>query len=281
MSLQEFHSLDRVLGWKYEYLEGLAVITPFSCPVGAVLNLAGAWTDSFSTSPPCESDTYLKELYIEAFSSTVEYAGVSPSRIRELAGASLKSHFNGDRGLPRAESKVFRRGKETLGAALIVQKAHGPHLDLLMVAPKVHRSGVGGSLLASVALALLQAGETRLTSAYQLANTPSKTWHTRHGFREIPNRYSEETRLRHLLRGTGSPEEIASSGRALEWLRELEKKHGPTAAHTVNRLLLPGGRDGVKAPAWLVEVLEDFCSEGEGRVAQPNGLRIPIRKFAT
>lgn len=258
MSGEQFEAMTRVLGWKYEYFLGAALITPRSCPVAAVIKLQSSEPHYSELEGLTRSEASLVELYVEAFAPTVEYAGYSIDRVRERAVQSLNVHFQGQRGLVRPESKVFRVDGQTVGAALIVQKAHGPHLDLLMVAPARHRTGIATSLLAAVSQALLESGEKRLTSAYQLANLHSRNWHLGAGFKEIPNHYSEQVRLRHLVRNGGSEVEIAASRMALNWLEELAEQHGADSVHTVNRILLPGDQS-TSAPEWLRQSLDLFC----------------------
>lgn len=254
MSWEEFRSLPRVLGWKYEYFGGAGYIEPRGCPVGAVLELLDGGLGESRTSP-AEGIEQLEPLFAESFAGTVEYAGFSAEKMVERARRSLASHLEGRRGEPRPESRLFLRDGEPVGAALIVQKSHGPHLDMIMVHPRERRTGVARSLLDGVIAELLENGEKHLTSAYHLSNEPSRRWHRRMGFKEIPDHYAEQMKFNHRSWGNFNSKPVRPS-KEMRWLNEMERSYGEEARDTLNALLRPGRRGRLKCPEWLTYILE-------------------------
>ena len=255
MSPEEFRALPRILGWKYEYYGGEGHITPRGCPVAAVLTIedGGEATEHVA---PAENIRELRSLFAASFAGTVEYAEFTPERMAERAETSLNAHLAGRRGEARPESRVFLRDGVAVGAALIVQKAHGPHLDMILVHPEQRRGGVAGALLHSVLAALYQDGEKYLTSAYHLSNDPSRSWHRRMGFKEIPNEYAEQMRANHVNRLNGSRAKKPRLSKQQSWLKELVRSYGDEAALTLDTILRPGRIGKVKCPEWLQEVLD-------------------------
>lgn len=256
MSPDEFWSLPRIIGWKYEYFGGEGHITPRGCPVAAVLPLEYDEPASRSEVRPAEDIAGLAGLFVASFTGTVEYAEFTSEKMIERSQTSLQSHLAGRRGEPRPESCVFLHQDVAVGAALIVQKAHGPHLDMILVDPTHRRLGVAAALLREVSNALVQDGEKYLTSAYHLSNEPSRGWHRRMGFKEIPNEYAEQMRVNHLARQDISRGKKPRPTRQQLWLKELVQIYGREAALTLDTVLRPGKVGRVKCPEWLQEVLD-------------------------
>ena len=266
MSFEQFEALSRVIGWKYEYLCGEALITPQSCPVGAFLRLSSRDFPEYEVSSVRPDDLEaLVELYTEAFFETLEFVEESKSQVVALAISSLKEHFKGERGDARPESLLMREGGKILAAALLVEKKHGPHLDLLMVCPQAQGQGRAGQLVTTLCSGLKRGGEDALTSAYQLANAKSLAWHKKFGFAEIPDSYAERVRrqfLKHRLR-TAKPQEqmlleeaLVECKKAHSWLDSLSLAEDVTSSLTLARILMPGRRKNRHRPAWLGELLQ-------------------------
>ena len=255
MSPDEFWSLPRIIGWKYEYFGGEGHITPRGCPVAAVLSLEYEPVSRFEVRP-AEDIAGLAGLFVASFTGTVEYAEFTSERMVERSQTSLQSHLAGRRGEPRPESCLFLHRDEPVGAALIVQKAHGPHLDMILVDPKHRRLGVAAALLRAVCNALVQDGEKCLTSAYHLSNEPSRSWHRRMGFKEIPNEYAEQMRYNFLSGRDGFNGKKPRPTRQQQWLKELAQNYGYEATLTLDTILRPGKIGRVRCPEWLQEVLD-------------------------
>jgi GNAT superfamily N-acetyltransferase len=255
MSFEEFQALPRILGWKYEYLQGCGYIEPRGCPVGAVLRLAEE-IEAHPEVQAIESFDELEGLFVEAFANSVDYAGFSLDMMKERARKTLKVHRAGKRGEPRAESRVFLREGSPVGAALLVQKAHGPHLDILMVRPDQQRQGVAKALIENVGGSLLKSGERSLTSAYHLSNIPSRGWHRRMGFEEIPDLYAENVLQRHRMINGGHQGKKSRTSKHRLWLNELSKRFGQDSVYTLDTLLRPGRVGRMNCPDWLQSILD-------------------------
>ena len=127
---------------------------------------------------------------------------------------------------------------------------------MILVDPTHRRLGVAAALLREVSNALVQDGEKYLTSAYHLSNEPSRGWHRRMGFKEIPNEYAEQMRVNHLARQDISRGKKPRPTRQQLWLKELVQIYGREAALTLDTVLRPGKVGRVKCPEWLQEVLD-------------------------
>lgn len=195
MSIEEFELLPMRPGWKYEYWDGRAHITPrehgvivtvpvTAKPVNTSLVLRGA------TSADAPE---LTTVFLEAFIDSTEYCDWGTQKISEAADKAIRSHFAGERGKPHSASRVAmgfdrERGCDSIvGAALL---AHAPRysiLDLLFVRPAWQRHGIATALLSDAMNQLHNGGEAILKSAYHAANEASMNWHQRFGFVEEPD----------------------------------------------------------------------------------------------
>ncbi|MCA9792776.1 MAG: GNAT family N-acetyltransferase [Candidatus Eremiobacteraeota bacterium] len=198
LTQQEFWRLPRHLGWRYEYIDGVAYIEPGACCVVAALNLGPGYRAA-GRAPRRSQSEELWPLCLAAFGPTVEYAGYNPMQAENAAREAIATYFDGERGEPRPESVVLEEGGRLVAAALLVETVTGPHLDLLFVAPDQHRRGLAEVAVGACCHQLIAAGERHLTSAYQLANLPSAAWHHKFGFREYPDRLTEQMRRYFLI----------------------------------------------------------------------------------
>jgi GNAT superfamily N-acetyltransferase len=135
----------------------------------------------------------LVDVYVAAFSETIEYCDYSKKQIRASARRALDDHFlRGRRGqpLPSVSQAAFDNasGQELLlGAALIVRTENGPLLDLLFVSPDCQRSGIATAMVSAAVNELHKLGEQRLASQYHIGNDQSRAWHQGFGFVEEPD----------------------------------------------------------------------------------------------
>lgn len=191
MTIDEFHLMPRKLGWKHEYWDGHAHITP---------SYSGVVTATLAVQPrpvhaPClvrsvgEADQPgLQIAYLAAFQDTIDYCDWQLADIEAAAAENLTSYFAGKRGQPLAASQVAVSDTEVVGAALMVQKQNGqPFLDLLFVIPQWHRKGVATALVATALNDLAAAGYHTLTSRFWLGNEESRAWHHGFGFVDEPD----------------------------------------------------------------------------------------------
>jgi ribosomal protein S18 acetylase RimI-like enzyme len=199
MSFEEWELLPYQPGWKYEYWDGRAHITP---------NHQTAVTTAPVTprpvNAPCalrpvlpEDEAALLAVYMEAFADNQAYCDYTDTAFLDAARRDLRESFTGHRAPLLAAARVAvateATGAQLVGAALLSrEREYGPMLDLLFIRPLWQRRGLATALVASAMNALHQAGEATLTSCYQLANTASQAWHRGFGFVERPDlRYAQ------------------------------------------------------------------------------------------
>ena len=199
MTLDEFHRMPWRLGWKHEYWDGQAQLSPQHISVVTAtvkveprpVNVAGhpSYTPPYEVRPVTEADLpQMLPTYFAAFEETIDYCDWDPARIKIAAKANLESFFAGERGQPLPASQVAVSATEIVGAVLIVEKRNGqPLVDLLFVSPQWHRQGVATALGTAALNALYKAGYQCLTSRFMLGNEASRTWHHHFGFVDEPD----------------------------------------------------------------------------------------------
>ena len=74
-----------------------------------------------------------------------------------------------------------------IGLALFVENKHSRvELDLLLVKPEHHRTGIATAMVASAANSLYAEGVRDLRCGYHICNERSRAWQHKFGFEEIP-----------------------------------------------------------------------------------------------
>jgi len=199
MSFEEWERLPRTPGWKWEYYDGCAHVRPnhqYAVTTAAVARRP--------VNSPCalrrvlpEDEAALLAVYLEAFADDAVFCDYTDEQLLQAARADLRESFGGRRAplLPasRVALAVEPAGPQLVGAALLSQEGtYGPVLDLLFIRPAWQHRGLATALVSSAMNALHEAGESVLTSCYQLANLPSRAWHRAFGFIERPDlRYAQ------------------------------------------------------------------------------------------
>lgn len=190
MTMDAFELMPRKLGWKHEYWDGQAHISPrwqtvtVSCSV-----------QPRSVSSPCplrpimESDEpQLVAAYIAAFSDSFDFCDWQPEKIISAAKDDVRQILSGQRGRLLPASRVAIAKNNIVGAALITKKeGQPPLLDILLVIPHWHRKGVATALVAAAHNELDAFGVKTLESRYLLGNEESRAWHGKFGFTEEPD----------------------------------------------------------------------------------------------
>jgi len=196
MSLAEFRLLPRDPGWKYEYFDDMAHVTP-RARVATVRVSVGSRL--FETPLPLRgvvaSDREgLVAAYVAAFDDSAEYCDVTPEGILRSAQENIRDFYAGDRGEAlRSSCVAVDEAAEDLvevvaGAALVTRAKDGsPLLDMLFVRPRWQRRGLAAALVSWSLRELLAEGEATLRSRYLLANEPSRAWHQDFGFTVEPD----------------------------------------------------------------------------------------------
>lgn len=208
MTPDEFEVMPRRPGWKHEYTDGHAVITPRDHLVivrAAVTPRPVAIFDEdelhlqrVGADVGPEDVDRLVATFIDAFVETVEYCDWDYARIEASAWKSVNGFFTGRRGRPHPASRIALTPSEYFpiaGAALLVDQPDGTALDLLFVRHTWRRRGLGTSLVAAAMNQLYEEGVQTLRSAYHVANEPSAAWHRSFGFTEEPDLFLAKLRL--------------------------------------------------------------------------------------
>jgi GNAT superfamily N-acetyltransferase len=194
MSWEEFEVMEEPFGWKVEYWDGHAHLTPRFHGVKTKLQLSvrhAPPNPSLVDVSPDYRDAMLAG-YGETFGNSIEFCGWSRSDIEASAVTDIGNYFAGKRGEPLAASVLaLVPGSQALvGLALISRRPkYGAYLDLLYVRPAFQRQGVGTAMLNRAIDCLVEAGFPTLTSAYHIVNEPSRRWHHGHGFEDLYDWY--------------------------------------------------------------------------------------------
>lgn len=242
MSWERFEELPAHPGWKHEYWDGVAHITPGARFAVVRMNVSPRYTRS-----PLElravtatDESPLVSAYLDSFRDTVEYCDWEEEDIARSAFENVKSFFAGHRGEALSSCSPLALGPDSedtigavAGAALLVRCRDGsPMLDMLFVRPRWQRRGVATALLSRFLEELRHRGETILRSRYHLANESSQAWHRKVGFTEEPDLLLAKLYLRCAAQELDRREKLSElgdeeRGRLLaekqRWERRVEK----------------------------------------------------------
>ena len=197
MGVDDFHLMPRRLGWKHEYYEGMAHVTPSSVCVECVLEIAPKHvlaSDGIRL-PDASQIEALMQGFRDAFEHSPEYSDWPPQAFDKGVKDSIEGHFAGAYGAPSPASRVAFAGTDLIAAALVVVRKGHHELQPIFVRPPWQRKGVATALASAVVHALYGMGEKRLFSSFLLANEASRCWHRQFGFVELPS----EALTRHCL----------------------------------------------------------------------------------
>jgi len=241
MSWEEYELMPWKLGWKHEYWDGRAHITPRQHVICAVMAVKPHAIHASCRLRPVtvEDHRELTALFFQAFRDTIEFCDWSIGSIRDTATRSIDAFFDGKRGQPHVSSRVAvrvssrRKWEHMIGAALIVEPAPGrPMLDMLFVSPRARRRGIASALAGAAMNELQRLGIATLESAYLMGSAPSRAWHQQFGFVEKPDllsaqlyyRYAEHELQRHeKLRHLSESALLEVTRECDSWRREAER----------------------------------------------------------
>jgi predicted N-acetyltransferase YhbS len=247
MTREEWERLPWRFGWKHEYWDGRARLTPHQhhvhvrVPIEArEKRLPAVASPGLSVRAVGPADAPgLVPAFIEAFEDGVEFCDWPAERIQEHARRNVADYFAGRRGVPLlAASRLAVEGGRVVGAALLTRRRDGgPTLDLLMVSPALRRRGIARALVGAAVEELRgQSATGVLRSAYCVANRESAHWHRAFGFEEEPDLHLARLRqafYRHEVSRHGTdeaPAHLRSSyehwSRRAEELEEIARRQG-------------------------------------------------------
>ncbi|WP_299492858.1 GNAT family N-acetyltransferase [Acaryochloris sp. IP29b_bin.137] len=226
------------LGWKHEYFNGRAHLTPRQQSVQTVIDVAPRSNTPkvCSIRPVMPTDApELKRLFFEVFHDSVEYCNYEASGIQESAQRCIDSYFGAVNGDPSKTSSVAISPEGILvGAALVIeQPQQQPYLRLLCVSSLWQRRGVGTSLVAAALNLLDNSPFTQLRSRYFLANEASRSWHHQFGFRDQLDLFVSRLFYRHAQHELWRQEQIGQlqeedlarlASEVKRWQAEVERQ---------------------------------------------------------
>jgi GNAT superfamily N-acetyltransferase len=194
MSYEDFDVMERPFGWKVEYWEGHAHLTPRGMGVKTKINLVPRQFSPTHPIVPVTPDDRDRILagYFEAFSPSVEFCGWPTEDIQNCAEKDIGKYFAGTRGQPLSASAIaLAPDSQTLiGLLLVSQRSpEDAFMDLLYVRPEFQRQGVATAMLHWVIDRLIALGFQTLASRYHVCNDGSRRWHHGHGFEDEYDRY--------------------------------------------------------------------------------------------
>lgn len=193
MPVEEFELLPMKLGWKYEYWDGQAHISPRGQVVIATVKTRSCPIRfPYTLRPVTESDEpQLVAAYVEAFAESFDFCDREFSKIAAAATDDIGKILSGRRGSLLTASRVATAppsettAETIIGAALITgSDRQPPLLDILFVVPQWQRKGIATALVSTVSHELHHAKVETLESRYFLGNEESQAWHRKFGFTE-------------------------------------------------------------------------------------------------
>ncbi len=180
MSFADYEVLAYPFGWKAEYWDGQARLTPREMGVTTRLNLPLSpiqkTTLRHHTLVPVDS-TYAEQMiagYFEVFADSVEFCNWPVENIQESAESDIRRYFEGKRGnpLPASVIALEPNTQKLAGLALFALKAEQrPRLELLYVRSPFQRQGNSVRTLADSAQALADSAQALVDSAQALVDS--------------------------------------------------------------------------------------------------------------
>jgi GNAT superfamily N-acetyltransferase len=211
LTIEQYRQLPRNAAYRYEYLNGQALLRPRTRHYHALLRLQPIRGGGEVAVRNLRSEEVmdLVPLFAGAFRTIQPYGSLDDAtRMQAVRQALERTRSGGDGPWIEQASFVAREDKKYLGAIFItllpdrdpcdwdsyhwsepppadcIVRRHGrPHLTWIFVAPHIAGRGVGTALLSAAVRELLGLGFTELLSTFMLGNDSSMLWHWRNGFR--------------------------------------------------------------------------------------------------
>jgi GNAT superfamily N-acetyltransferase len=225
MTWEEWERLPWRFGWKHEYWNGHAHLTPRQDHVHVRFD-GEVWSAQLPKGlrmrPVVHEDARaLINAFIEAFEDGVEFCDWPVEKIHEHARGNITDYFAGRRGtlLLKASRLALGRERQVVGAALLNGRDAEPRLDLLMVRPGFRRCGIASTLVGAAVRDLHSQGASVLRSAYCVSNRESALWHQAFGFEEEPDLDLARMRRQFLLHEMSRHEGLQAPEARLEHAR--------------------------------------------------------------
>lgn len=193
MSVDEYHLAEFPFGWKAEYWDGHARISPRHNGVFVKVSIVPRKIESIAEIKPLSAINFedLCELFYSAFADSPEFCDYTKAEIKRTAEKNIRYFYDGKRGIPQPQlsrvAVLAKRKKPFVGACLITKYKYGYKNEILFVRSALQNKGIGTALVAAVLNDLCESGETNLWSEYQICNAQSAAWHKKFGFSDEPD----------------------------------------------------------------------------------------------
>jgi GNAT superfamily N-acetyltransferase len=189
MSFAEYEVLERPFGWKVEYWDGQAHLTPREvCVTTQIDLLPRSLTQNYALIPAHPNFTeQMIGGYFEVFVDSVEFCDWTVEQVQDSAEDCISHYFAETRGesLPASVIALEPNSHKLAGLALfILKRDQKPHLRLLYVRPPFQRKGVATAMVAWGINSLIESNFQELCSTYHICNEESRLWHHRFGFQD-------------------------------------------------------------------------------------------------
>lgn len=227
MTIDEFHLAEFPFGWKDEYCDGFAYVTPRDHGVLMKMPIKERRVrNTFEIK--LLADASIKKivrLFYESFVDSVEFCDWSKREIKERAAENVGDYFDGRRGVPAPELSrlVFAPGdtKDLIGACLVSKYKYGYKNEIIFVRPDFQNRGVGTTLAANLLNDLHAIGEKILWSEHHICNAQSERWHKKFGFVEVTDIMTAKFRRNFYRHEVWRREELKITEKIDEWKSSL------------------------------------------------------------
>ena len=203
MTFEDFWSLPHELGWKFEYFDGEAHLSPkcHHCVAHLrlgefVASISSAAVDVRKLALDRDRETLI-ELYCAAFDDSIDFCDCSKDLIAKNANNDIGCFLNQRRGPINSATRLAWDSRGQLAGGILVADTEPPRFEvddvdgpeqlLVMVRPDRARTGVGLAMLSAVVADLRKQKHELLRSAYTVGNSGSRSWHHAMGFEDRPN----------------------------------------------------------------------------------------------
>jgi GNAT superfamily N-acetyltransferase len=189
MTFAEYEVLEHPFGWKVEYWDGQAHLTPREVCVTTRIDLSPrSLTQNYALIPAHPNFTeQMIGGYFEVFVDSVEFCDWTVEQVQDNAEKCIGHYFAGTRGesLPASVIALEPDSHKLAGLALfILTREQKPHLRLLYVRPQFQRKGVATAMVDWGINSLIESNFQELFSTYHICNEESRLWHHRFGFQD-------------------------------------------------------------------------------------------------
>lgn len=229
ITYEEYELMEWKFGWKHEYWDGFARLSPRYNGVLVKLPIEKRELETTIKIRAVTKQDFeqLVGAFYDAFVDTVEYCNRFKRDVKESARRNVRDFFAGERGIPHlnlSKAAVSPRNKNRIvGAALISKYKYGFKNEILFVRPKYQNKRIGTALVSSVLSDLHDKKEKIFWSEYHVCNEQSAAWHKKFDFVEEPDITVARMRYRYFQHEVWRHERIGEKEKAKKFKPLLKK----------------------------------------------------------